>query len=73
MANNDYSEGDKVTWKWGNGTASGEVKSKFTEKTTRKIDGTEVVREGSEENPAYYITVDDGNNVLKLGSELSKD
>jgi len=72
MSKNNYAEGDEVKWNWGNGSASGKVKSKFTEKTTRKIDGTEVTRDGSEDNPAYYVTVEDGNNVLKLGSELEK-
>ena len=68
-----YSEGDKVKWKWGDGHGHGTVKSRFTEKTTRTIDGEEVTRNGSEDDPAYYIEVEDGNNVLKLGSELEKD
>ena len=72
MANDSFSEGDKVEWNWGNGTGSGTVQSKFEEKTTRKIDGTEVTKNGCQDNPAYYIKVEDGNNVLKLGSELSK-
>ena len=70
---NQYSEGDKVSWKWGSGKGHGKVQSKFTEKTTRKIDGSEVSRDGSEDDPAYYVKNEDGNNVLKLGSELSKD
>lgn len=65
-------EGDKVTWEWGNGTASGTVKSIFPEKTTRKIDGNEVVRNGTKDDPALYIENDDGNNVLKLASEVNK-
>lgn len=70
---NNYSEGAEVKWKWGNGYGHGTVQSRFTKKVTRQIDGNEVSRDGSEENPAYYITVDDGNNVLKLHSELEKD
>lgn len=70
---NSYSEGDKVKWKWGSGYGHGKVQSRFEEKTTRKIDGEEVTRDGSQDNPAYYVQVDDGNNVLKLGSELEKD
>lgn len=66
-----YKEGDRVKWEWGNGTASGEVKSIFEEKVSRKIDDTEVTREGSKDNPAYYIEREN-NNVLKLESELSK-
>jgi hypothetical protein len=63
-------EGDNVTWCWGNGTATGTVKSIFEERTTRKIDGTEVVRNGTKENPALYITQEDGGSVLKLLSEI---
>ena len=65
-------EGTKVTWKWGNGTAAGTVKSTFTKKVTRTIDGTEVVRNGESGNKALYIEVEDGNNVLKLESEVSR-
>lgn len=67
-----YSEGTEVKWKWGDGYGRGKVQSSFTEKTTRKIDGSEVTRNGSQDNPAYYITVDDANNVLKLHSEIEK-
>ena len=66
------SEGDKVKWKWGDGYGHGTVQSVFTEKTTRSIDGSEVTRHGSEDDPACYVRVDDGNNVLKLQSELEK-
>ena len=68
-----YKEGSKVKWKWGNGYGHGEIQSSFTEKTTRKIDGSEVTRDGSKDDPAYYIVVDDGNNVLKLHSEIEKE
>lgn len=70
---NSYQEGDKVKWKWGSGYGHGKVQSRFEEKTTRKIDGEEITRDGTRDNPAYYIHVEDGNNVLKLGSELEKD
>ena len=65
-------EGDNVKWNWGGNTATGKVKSKFTEKTTRKIKGTEVVKHGSDDNPALYIEQDDGDTVLKLASEVEK-
>jgi hypothetical protein len=67
-----YNEGDKVKWEWGNGYAQGTVQSKFEEKTTRTIDGNEVTREGTKDNPALYIDTDDANNVLKLASEVEK-
>lgn len=68
-----YSEGDKVKWKWGDGYGRGTVQSVFEEKTTRTIDGNEVTRDGSKDNPALYIDTDDANNVLKLASEVEKD
>ncbi|MEM9990574.1 MAG: DUF2945 domain-containing protein [Bacteroidota bacterium] len=65
-----YKEGDLVQWQWGEGTAEGKVQSYFEQKTTRKIKGTEVTRNGTNHNPAYYIKQDDGDAVLKLESEL---
>ena len=67
-----YSEGDKVEWDWGDGTAQGTVQSTFEEKTTRKIKGNEVTRDGSKDDPALYIEQSDGDNVLKLASEVRK-
>ena len=66
------SEGDRVKWKWGGGYGHGTVQSTFAERTTRKIDGQEVTRDGSADDPACYVRVEDGNNVLKLASELEK-
>ncbi len=68
----NYKEGDRVKWKWGNGWAYGKVKSTFTDKTTRKIKGTEVTKNGTADNPALYIEQEDGDNVLKLESEVQK-
>jgi hypothetical protein len=67
-----FNEGDKVKWDWGNGTATGTVQSVFEEKTTRQIKGTEVVRNGTKDDPALYIEQDDGDNVLKLASEVDQ-
>ena len=68
-----HSEGTAVKWKWGSGFGHGKVQSVFTKKVTRTIDGEEITRDGTEDNPAYYVHVEDGNNVLKLHSELQKD
>lgn len=65
-------EGTTVKWKWGDSFAYGKVKSVFTRKTTRKIKGTEVTRNGTEDNPALYIEQEDGGHVLKLQSETEK-
>lgn len=67
----DIHVGDKVEWEWGEGTASGEVVERFTEDVTRTIDGNEVTRNASEDDPAYLIEQDDGQRVLKSASELS--
>lgn len=66
-------EGSNVSWNWGNGTASGEVQEIHREEITRQIDGEEITRKGSDDNPAYVITQDDGQRVLKLKSELNED
>ena len=67
-----YSKGDKVEWNWGNGTGTGKVTEEFTSKVTRTIDGNEVTRNASEDEPAYMIEQDDGGRVLKSVTELSK-
>ena len=67
-----YSKGDKVEWNWGNGTGTGEVKEKFTSDVTRTIKGNEVSRNASQDDPAYLVEQEDGDQVLKSGSELKK-
>lgn len=67
-----YSEGTKVKWNWGNGTGTGKVAKRYTQKITLTIDGTEVTRNASDDEPAYKIEQDDGGEVLKSGSELRK-
>jgi len=69
---NSYSTNTKVAWDWGNGTAEGKVRRVFREKVTRKIDGSEITRNGSDDDPAYLLEQDDGSEVLKLHSELRK-
>ena len=64
--------GTKVEWEWGNGTATGTVEEVHHEKITRTIDGSEITREGTDDNPAYVIEQEDGTKVLKLNSEVSR-
>ncbi|WP_300062927.1 DUF2945 domain-containing protein [uncultured Roseobacter sp.] len=64
--------GDKVEWNWGNGTATGTVDKTYTRSVTRNIKGTEVTRNGSDDDKALYIKQDDGDAVLKLASEVTK-
>ncbi|KUF11586.1 DUF2945 domain-containing protein [Pseudoponticoccus marisrubri] len=65
-----FNEGDRVEWDWGNGTAEGEIVQRYTRKITVKIKGNEVTRDASPEAPAFRIRQDDGDEVLKSGSEL---
>lgn len=64
--------GTKVEWKWGNGTATGKVTETFTEKVTRTIKGSEVTRDGSDDDKALLIEQEDGGKVLKLQSEVKR-
>lgn len=70
MANDDFEVGDEVRWNWGSGTAYGTIGEKFTERVTRTITGEEVVREATDDEPAYLLEQDDGDEVLKSGSEI---
>ncbi|WP_299616245.1 DUF2945 domain-containing protein [uncultured Tateyamaria sp.] len=65
-----YQTGDSVEWSWGSGTASGTIKQIYTDKVTKTIKGTDVTRNATDDDPAYLIEQDDGDRVLKSGSEL---
>ncbi|MEM8576630.1 MAG: DUF2945 domain-containing protein [Pseudomonadota bacterium] len=67
-----YSEGDKVEWEWGNGKGTGTVAKVYTQKITLKIKGSEVTRDASDDEPAYKIEQEDGDEVLKSHSEVKK-
>lgn len=61
--------GSKVKWKWG-GTATGTVKDTFDRRITTTIKGTEVTRNGEPGNKALFIQQENGNEVLRLESEV---
>lgn len=65
-----FRKGQKVIWDWGSGSASGTIRDRYTRRVTRRIKGTEVTRNGDHDNPAYLIEQEDGDEVLKLASEL---
>ncbi len=67
-----YKKGDKVSWNWGKGSASGKLQEKFTMKVTRTIKGSEITRNATDNEPAYLIEQEDGDQVLKSESELEK-
>ncbi|MGR3323278.1 MAG: hypervirulence associated TUDOR domain-containing protein [Pseudooceanicola sp.] len=63
-------QGTKVCWNWGDGTAEGVVKTTYDHKVTRKLQGAEVTRKGSRDDLALLIEQVDGDQVLKLASEV---
>ena len=65
-------KGTEVKWKWGDGTAKGEVQEVFHGDVERTIDGNKVKREASQDSPAYLIMQDDGSRVLKSSDEVSR-
>ncbi len=65
-----YEEGDAVEWDWANGTGSGTVRQKYTQKHTLKIKGSEVTRDADDDNPAYRIEQADSDMVLKKHTEI---
>ncbi len=64
--------GSKVEWDWGKGTATGKIVETFHRKVTLTLKGAEVTRNATDEDPAYRIAQDDGDEVLKSSSELRK-
>ncbi len=65
-------QGTKVKWNWGEGSATGTVEETYTEKVTKTIKGTEVTRNGEENDKALYIKQEDGDYVLKSESEVER-
>jgi hypothetical protein len=65
-------EGSEVSWSWGTGTATGRIVEVHREKVTRTLQGSEITRNGSAEDPAYVIEQEDGARVLKLRSEVER-
>lgn len=65
-------EGTEVSWNWGTGRATGKVTEVHRDTVSRTIDGNEITRHGSADNPAYVIEQEDGSTVLKLNSEVER-
>lgn len=63
--------GSKVTWNWSGSTATGKVKEIHKERITKTIKGEEITRNGSADDPAIVIEQEDGDQVLKLASEVT--
>ena len=65
-------KGDKVRWNWGAHHADGVVRQKFTRRVKRSIKGQTIVRNATEDEPAYLVVQEDGGRALKSASELEK-
>lgn len=65
-------EGSKVSWSWGNGTATGKVVETWDKEVTKTIKGNEVTRKGESGNKALLIEQEDGDQALKLESEVDQ-
>lgn len=63
-------KGSVVSWKWGEGEAKGKVVETFAESVTKTIKGSEITRNGEKGNKALLIEQEDGDQVLKLESEV---
>lgn len=74
MSNPDsFQTGQYVQWNWGNGNGTGQIEDRFERKVTRTLQGSEITKNGDSDNPAYLIKQDDGDRVLKRGSELEAE
>jgi hypothetical protein len=62
--------GQPVKWKWGAGWGHGIVRRRFTQRVERTINGSEIIRNATDEEPAYLIEQADGGEVLKSRSEV---
>ncbi|MEJ7832386.1 MAG: DUF2945 domain-containing protein [Nocardioides sp.] len=65
-------EGGEVSWAWGSGRAQGKVSEIHRSRVTRTLKGSEITRNGSDDDPAYVIEQEDGSQVLKLRSEVEQ-
>ncbi|MEE4207608.1 MAG: DUF2945 domain-containing protein [Erythrobacter sp.] len=73
MSNSDsFQTGQYVKWNWGNGEGHGQIEDRFEREVTRTLQGSEITKKGDADNPAYLVKQDDGDRVLKRGSELEK-
>jgi len=73
MSNSDsFQTGQYVKWNWGNGEGHGQVEERFEREVTRTLKGSEITKKGDSDNPAYLVRQEDGDRVLKRGSELEE-
>jgi hypothetical protein len=67
-----FRKNSKVEWSWLGRKVHGVVEETFKESVTKSIKNKKITRHGSDENPAYLVRSEAGNQALKLHSELKK-
>lgn len=66
-------EGSLVSWKWGKGVATGNVREIFDRPVTITSKGSKVTRNGNAQNKALFIVQENGTELLKLESEVQSE
>jgi hypothetical protein len=66
----NFPMGAVVQWKWLGRVIRGSVEEIYLKPVSKIIKGKMIKRNGSEENPAYFVQSQAGNFALKLHSEL---
>lgn len=61
-----------VRWKWGETYVKGKVLKSYARRRTLVVEDTTIIRHGRLRNRALLIEQEDGNQVLKLESEVQK-
>ena len=67
-----FRKGARVKWNWGQGVGRGHIAERFERHVERTIEGALIRRNGSKKDPAFLVKTDNGGEVLKLRSELSR-
>lgn len=65
-------KGDQVEWKYGKSKAAGKVTELHQDDVSKKVQGKTVKRKGSAQEPALVIKQDNGKEVIKSASEVTK-
>ena len=60
-----FTIGTIVSWRWGPGRPRGIIEEIYPHPIEKMIKGSAIKRNGTDENPAYYIKAKNGSYVLK--------
>lgn len=66
-------KGTRVKWHFGNGYGRGKVEASFKQKVSKTIGGSLITRYGQKNNKALFIKSNNGDEALKLESEVERD